>query len=111
MHIVNHLKPNIVDRLVEYHVTWADDLGGFTNIELQGPWLYALLARLEKPLHPDIQSTLRNLVLVCTRQRSVLPYPAPREDTLLPTLNLLICLVAKYFDQGDLIDTSEGEND
>ena len=37
--------------LIEYQVEWAEVVG--VTIPEQGLWLYSLMARLEKPLHPD----------------------------------------------------------
>ena len=73
-----------------------------------GPWLYAVLVRIEKPLHPDVGSSLRDLVLFCARERKRLV--AGNEENNVETiaaLNLLICLVAKYFGQGDLEDRGD----
>ncbi|KAG7237211.1 hypothetical protein INR49_032544 [Caranx melampygus] len=67
----------------------------------QGRWLYALLACLEKPLLPEAHSSIRQLARRCAQLRSTLE---SQEDEKLPALNLLICLVARYFEQNDLAD-------
>ena len=99
-------------QVLEYCVSWL----GVTGWSPQyGPWLYALLVRLEKPLTPDTASLLRDLALSAARERrriaaSLGPQPpaaseAPDEN--IAALNLFICLVAKYFGQGDLEDSED----
>ncbi|XP_062413157.1 gem-associated protein 2 isoform X2 [Pungitius pungitius] len=70
----------------------------------QGRWLYALLACLEKPLLPEAHSSIRQLARRCAQLRSTLE---SNRDEKLPALNLLICLVARYFEQNDLVDQPE----
>ena len=71
--------------------------------EEMGAWIYGLMARLEKPLDPDVCSSLRSLASVCARQRKVLVEKG-EEGEVLNTLALFICIVAKYFGQADLAD-------
>ena len=68
------LRPNVVVvvRIPEYHVGWCEAVemvlpgGGVLgdvatpSAPMMGEWLFALLARLEKPLHPDVESLLRS---------------------------------------------------
>ena len=76
-----------------------------------GPWLYSILVRLEKPLTPDVGSLLRDLVLTCSRERHRISTSGSGDDNdeNIAALNLFICLVAKYFGQGDLEDRDEDE--
>ena len=75
-----------------------------------GPWLYSLLVRLKKPLTQDISSVLRDLVLFCSRQRRrIAASEMEDKDENIAALNLFICLVAKYFGQGDLEDRDDDE--
>ncbi|XP_074146813.1 gem-associated protein 2 isoform X2 [Sminthopsis crassicaudata] len=67
----------------------------------QGRWLYALLACLEKPLLPEAHSLIRQLARRCSEVRVLVE---SKEDERVPALNLLICLVSRYFDQRDLAD-------
>lgn len=62
--------------------------------------------RLEKPLTPDVSSQLRDLALLCSRQRLVLAKLGDQQQasSSLAAVNLFICLVARYFDQTDLVD-------
>ena len=96
--------------MLEYCVSWLTCTGWLPQL---GPWLYALLCRLEKPLSPDMGSLLRDLALLCAKFRQQIANKEgivnlqgePNED--IAALNLFICLVAKYFDQGDLADEDD----
>jgi hypothetical protein len=63
--VIVQLKSVWCVSLLEYQVEWAETL---SIVDEMGAWIYALLARLEKPLHPDVTSTIRTLALVCSRQ-------------------------------------------
>lgn len=63
-------------------------------------WIYALLARLEKPVHRDDASTLFGLLKVLTMMRSTLDISASGSGNDLSRLNMLITLVGIYFEQG-----------
>jgi survival of motor neuron protein-interacting protein 1 len=60
-------------------------------------WIYALLARLEKPIHRDDAVTLFALLKVLTRARSRMKMD---ERNTLGGLNVLIVLIGVYFEQG-----------
>jgi len=60
-------------------------------------WLYALLARLEKPIHRDDAAILFGLLKVLTLFRSKLK--ATDRNTL-ARLNTLIILIGIFFEQG-----------
>lgn len=95
LHIISSLRQPEITRLVEYHAEWAETIG---KIEVnQALWFYALMSVVEKPLHPDIISSMRSFVLLCSKQRGV-------ENEIKHYLNLIICLVANYFGQSDLSD-------
>jgi len=104
---VTAIPVNVCEQLLEYVVSWLSVTGWKPEY---GPWIYALLTRLEKPLTPDVGSSLRDLVLFCAQERvsfaskveCVESGGVPDDD--IAALNLFICLVAKYFDQGDLVD-------
>lgn len=90
-------QPTVI-KVLEYHVNWFEATG-FT--EKQGCWFYALLLVLQKPLSPEVCSLLRTLARGCSSLRATLD---STEDPKLAPLNLLICLVARYFDQMDMVD-------
>ena len=59
-------------------------------------WLYALLARLEKPLHRNESALLRSILRTCCKLRAV----EKNCSNTLPLLNVLIAIVGVYFEQG-----------
>uniref|UniRef100_A0A8C5XSQ4 Gem-associated protein 2 n=1 Tax=Microcebus murinus TaxID=30608 RepID=A0A8C5XSQ4_MICMU len=62
--------------------------------------IVTLLACLEKPLLPEAHSLIRQLAR-CSEVRLLVD---SKDDDRVPALNLLICLVSRYFDQHDLAD-------
>eukprot|EP00980_Cylindrotheca_fusiformis_P002816 scaffold672_cov126-Cylindrotheca_fusiformis.AAC.17 len=60
-------------------------------------WIYALLARLEKPVHRDDAAILFGLLKVLTRNRSRLQ---ANERKKIASLNVLIVIIGVYFEQG-----------
>ena len=96
---------HVCAHVLEFLLSWLS-LTGWTS--KYGPWLYALLVRIEKPLAPEVGSSLRDLALFCARERRRVAASGEeyKEETI-AALNLFICLVAKYFDQGDLADRED----
>ncbi|CAH1783791.1 unnamed protein product [Owenia fusiformis] len=84
--------------VLEYHVNWFEATG-FTPE--QGQWFYALLCCLEKPLIPEACSLIRELARNSANLRASLENSV---DARLIPLNLIICLVSRYFNQMDLAD-------
>jgi len=128
LRVLLSMSVHVVERVLEYQVGWLEATGWLPEY---GAWLYALLTRLEKPIHPDIGSVLRDLALVCCNQRAELirkriesqqrQKPAEMKSTEKPVegelndtefledkdiaaFNLFICLVGKYYSQVDLAD-------
>ncbi|XP_023287315.1 gem-associated protein 2 isoform X2 [Seriola lalandi dorsalis] len=99
--IVSRLNQSTVLMVLEILISWFEER---TFVPQLGRWLYALLACLEKPLLPEAHSSIRQLARRCAQLRSALE---SQEDEQLPALNLLICLVARYFEQNDLADQPE----
>ena len=96
---------HVCEQVLQYLLAWLELTGWRSQY---GPWLYALLVRLEKPLNPDVGSSLRDLVLLCARERKRLATSGEEnKEEIIAALNLFICLVAKYFGQGDLEDREE----
>ena len=117
--VITALPVHVVESVLEYAVGWLEGTGWRRGY---GPWLYSLLARLEKPLTPDTGSLLRDLALACSRERRRIyrekgvgggggAVEGEEPDPDMAALNLFICLVAKYFDQGDLADREESESE
>lgn len=96
--ILLQMDQHTVHKVLEYHINWFEATGFSAT---QGQWLYALLVCLEKPLTPETCSSLRSLARNCANLRATIETP---DDPLLAPLNLLICLIARYFDQMDLAD-------
>ena len=68
LQIISNMKQSIITRLIEKHADWASTL---EEIDVnQALWFYSLMSVVEKPLHPDIESSMRSFVLVCSKQRS-----------------------------------------
>ena len=79
-------------------------------------WLYALLARLEKPLHQDMAAVIRQLFRRCCALRAGLNSSeaarcssrsssdelSPEDETNLALLNTLIVITGSYFGQGEI---------
>lgn len=96
--IVAHFNQPLVQQLLQYHSEWMK-VQEFC-LEL-GSWLYSLMVCLEKPLDPDTCSVLRDVARSCATTRAELESSS---DERLGSLNLIICLIARYFDQKDLAD-------
>ncbi|XP_068436603.1 gem-associated protein 2 [Clinocottus analis] len=99
--IVSRLNQSTVLMVLEILVCWFEEHAFVPQL---GRWLYALLACLEKPLLPEAHSCIRQLARRSAQLRSMVE---SQEDETLPVLNLLICLVARYFEQNDLADQPE----
>jgi len=125
--VILSMPLHVVEKILEYQVSWLQCTGWR---EEYGAWLYSLLARVEKPLTPDMGSILRDLALFCGQERYRLvnlitsqtknpetPDQSKMAETRgeeeepdfpyhdeIAAFNLMICLVAKYFNQGDLAD-------
>lgn len=99
--IVSRFNQSTVLMLLDLLISWFEEREFAPQL---GRWLYALLACLEKPLLPEAHSSIRQLARRCAQLRSTMN---SQEDENLPALNLLICLVARYFEQVDLADQPE----
>ncbi|NWU93278.1 GEMI2 protein, partial [Upupa epops] len=96
--IVSRMNQATVTSVLEYLMSWFGEKP-FTP-EL-GRWLYALLACLEKPLLPEAHSLIRQLARRCSEVRLL---EENKNEERISALNLIICLVSRYFDQYDLAD-------
>ncbi|XP_017684911.1 PREDICTED: gem-associated protein 2 isoform X6 [Lepidothrix coronata] len=96
--IVSRMNQATVTSVLEYLISWFGEKK-FTP-EL-GRWLYALLACLEKPLLPEAHSLIRQLARRCSEVRVM---EENKNEEQISALNLIICLVSRYFDQRDLAD-------
>lgn len=96
--ILLNIGQKLLWNLIEWHCNWLEVLG-FSNA--QGQWLYALLSCLEKPLTPETSSSIRHIAKMCAQIRAELD-SVNHPD--LPQLNVIICIIARYFNQEDLAD-------
>lgn len=78
---------------------------GWKMTQQRSAWIYALLARLEKPIHRDDASNLFGLLKSLTLARSKLDVRG-ESRTELVHLNVLITLVGIYFEQGGNVSMS-----
>ncbi|KAH0620522.1 hypothetical protein JD844_021056 [Phrynosoma platyrhinos] len=96
--IVSRMNQATVTAVLEYLTNWLAAKEFTTEL---GRWLYALLACLEKPLLPEAHSLIRQLARQCSEVRVL---EENKNDEKVSALNLIICLVGRYFDQHDLAD-------
>jgi hypothetical protein len=131
MSVVCYLKQEEVQRLIEFFIKWMRQ---FKFTRQMGVWMFALLVLLEKPLPSEVYSTLRELSRLCSEIRERIDWKAqsasteqsnlqanssPSSQSLqsnelssvgllsnrnLKSLNLIICIIGRYFDQTDMID-------
>jgi hypothetical protein len=101
-----------VHYLVEWKMTLSRD---------RATWLYALLARMEKPLHREECVGVREVLRECCRRRWELELPAgegggddddsKRAREQLALLNTLIAIAGVYFEQGARSASGPGGGD
>ena len=87
----------VMTRRVLAHLTDFITDGWSPCSKQRSAWMYALLARLERPLHRDDAATLFGLLKHLTKVRAN-THVERRED--LARLNMLIVIVGLYFEQG-----------
>lgn len=91
-----------METLLDYQLEWlADDEApewDVDSIAATGRWIYSSLGCLHLPLEPNVHSTLREIAKTAIRLRNQLP--ADAADSAAP-LNLIVCIIAKNFDQAD----------
>lgn len=90
----------IVRRVLSHHLHYISS--GWDMTVARGRWMYALLARLEKPLHMDEASMLCSLLRELCRERRKIKLSYDKNVNcveILPLLNILIVLTGKYFGQ------------
>jgi survival of motor neuron protein-interacting protein 1 len=87
------------------HLTHFVHLGWSVGTGRRSEWIYALLARLEKPIHRDDASVLFGLLKDLTLVRSKINYfEDETSSACLAKLNVLITLVGLYFEQANGIN-------
>lgn len=89
----------VLSHLYHYvHLGWSVVAGN----DRRGEWIYALLSRLEKPVHRDDAAVLFGLLKDLTLARSKIDFTSDREGDRkkVAKLNVLIVLIGVYFEQG-----------
>jgi hypothetical protein len=80
-------------------------------------WLYALFARLEKPIPTNLSATLRELYLrLCVLRADAVKQlqsepDQSRASTDLACVNVMLIIVGRYFEQEELDDRARCEED
>lgn len=70
---------------------------GWTISAARTKWLYALFSRLERPIHRDDAATMYGMLKHLTQVRSK---TNPDKAEVLARINVLICVIGLYFEQG-----------
>jgi len=100
-------------RLIDYHTTWLESVESLSRA--RAVWIYALLARLDKPVHAGVAATIRQLLRRCWQLRSELGIVSDTTESLgqssshenaekarelpLKALNVLITIAGDFFSQ------------
>jgi survival of motor neuron protein-interacting protein 1 len=91
----------VMIRRVLSHLTHYVHLGWSIRTGRRAEWIYALLARLEKPVHRDDAAVLFSLLKDLTLARSKIDFNRKGVNRKnLAKLNALIALIGVYFEQG-----------
>uniref|UniRef100_K3WHS7 Gem-associated protein 2 n=1 Tax=Globisporangium ultimum (strain ATCC 200006 / CBS 805.95 / DAOM BR144) TaxID=431595 RepID=K3WHS7_GLOUD len=92
-------------RLLAYHTDWLEDDVVLLS-RARAVWIYALLARLDKPVHAGVAATIRQLLRRCWLLRNELSssYSSDSNDDSvwalrLKSLNVLITITGDFFAQ------------
>ena len=97
-----------VEALFLHHAQQLVDLRPPSLPLPRAQWLFALAARLDKPLRADAAACFRGVLRRCAALRAGV---GDRGDPLLPRLNVLIAVAGAYFGQDEglvrLVDAIE----
>ncbi|GMF52440.1 unnamed protein product [Phytophthora fragariaefolia] len=83
-------------RLLDYHAAWLSEEDATPLSRARAVWIYALLARLDKPVHANVAATIRQILRRCWTLRSELEAPS---EIQLKSLNILIVIAGDFFGQ------------
>ena len=91
-------------RLLQYHIRALVELNQDPQQGIvtacRAVWIYALLARIHKPISPEVGGLIRELLRLCCAIRYHLQNADAVQQRQLSVLNLLILLARSYFGQG-----------
>ncbi|KAF1333544.1 Gem-associated protein 2, partial [Globisporangium splendens] len=90
-------------RLLAYHTDWLEEEGVLLS-RARAVWIYALLARLDKPVHAGVAATIRQLLRRCWLLRNEFSSSDDDDDDdvwalRLKSLNVLITITGDFFAQ------------
>lgn len=91
-----------MESLLDYQLEWlADDVQEWDleSIAATCRWIYSSLGCLHLPLEPNMHSTLREIAKSAIRIRNKLSVDGAESAA---PLNLIVCIIARNFDQADL---------
>ncbi|OWZ18333.1 hypothetical protein PHMEG_0007604 [Phytophthora megakarya] len=83
-------------RLLDYHAEWLRLDVAAPVSRARAVWIYALLARLDKPVHASVAATIRQLLRRCWALRCELE---TLSQIQLKALNILIVVTGDFFGQ------------
>lgn len=89
----------MVRRVLSHLAHYVQD-GWSPRSKQRSAWLYALLARLERPIHRDDAATLYGLLKDLTVSRADVDVSSHDNQEVLARLNTLIAIAGLFFDQG-----------
>jgi survival of motor neuron protein-interacting protein 1 len=90
----------IMVRRVLSHLAYYIQDGWSAGSKQRSEWLYALLARLDRPIHRDDAATLYGLLKDLTVTRANLTISETNQEEL-ARLNVLIAIIGLFFEQGN----------
>jgi len=96
--LVLQMDQVMVRRVLSHLVHYVQD-GWSPRSKQRSAWLYALLARLDRPIHRDDAATLYGLLKHLTASRADMTVSDSNQEEL-ARLNTLIAIVGLYFEQG-----------
>ena len=88
----------VMIRRVLAHMAYYAQHGWAVSVQ-RTAWLYALLSRLERPIHRDDAATMFGLLKHVTQLRNKVLNPESQSGEL-ARYNILICILGLYFEQG-----------
>ena len=88
----------MTQRVLAYQIDWLKSCNQISTEA--GKWIFALLARIDKPLSVDSSSMIRDLYRIVANMRSFLASSEITDDKL-AVLNTLITVSGLYFGQAD----------
>lgn len=80
-------------KLLMYQVEWLETI---QLTKEHAVWIFALLARLDRPTSADVSAIIRQLLRRCWNLRNEM---TGQNDTYLKCINILICITGEYFGQ------------